>query len=153
MEERLLLYRVGVGGHGLPEHQRDELAVAVLADVADAGPAGPDKTTMGAGDAANGAIGLRHCQYGGRGRVGGRILDWGERSHWTSPRGSCSSRAGVRQRAERPEVPAPPRGAHPKGRRAQDKHGWPIPVPAHPQRMRHSTLASRRRERSLLGKQ
>jgi hypothetical protein len=40
VEERLLLDRVRVGGDGLAEYQRDERAVAVLADPADAGPAG-----------------------------------------------------------------------------------------------------------------
>ena len=59
VEERLLLDRVGVGGDGPPVHERDQRAVAILADAADPGPTGSDQAAMGAGDAADGAVAPR----------------------------------------------------------------------------------------------
>jgi hypothetical protein len=69
VEERLFLDGLSVGGHGCSEDQGDQAAATVLPDAANAGPVGPDQAAMGAGEAADRAIGLWLRQDGGDGKL------------------------------------------------------------------------------------
>ena len=64
VEEGLLFDGVGVCRHSPSVHERDKSSVPILANAADPGPVVPDQASVGAGDAANGAVRLGKAQYG-----------------------------------------------------------------------------------------
>jgi hypothetical protein len=102
---------------------------------------------MGAGDAADGAIGLSHAQQGGRGRELDWIANWRGRTHGdVSSRSMLASKPFMAKgRTARGACPdrAPVRGLRPPGRRAC------APISRDRPRTRHWTLAAGAPARSL----